>query len=120
MDPRHARQHLEELRGAAVWLRSATPDSPRYKLWLGDLVEFVRVVFGLDSPQMAEMRGVIAGHRLPAGADEDARLHDYLARLDRFINLIDGFVRRFPEPITLTEPSPNGQDGDPDSGNGHR
>jgi len=98
MDPAHARLHLEELRGRAVWLRALTPDTPRYKLWLGDLVEFTRVVFGLDSPEMAAVREVLAVP-LPPDADETTRVQDYVRRLDRLIALIDRFARRFPAPV---------------------
>lgn len=108
MDPAHARLHLEELRGRAVWLRALTPDTPRYKLWLGDLVEFTRVVFGLDSPEMAAVREVLAA-RLPPDADETARVRDYVRRLDRLIALIDRFARRFPAPLTLVEQPPDGR-----------
>lgn len=93
MDPAHARMHLDELRGRAVWLRALSPDTPRYKLWLGDLVEFTRAVFGLDSPEMAALREVLAA-RPPSDADEATRVREYVRRLDRFIALMDRFAGR--------------------------
>lgn len=108
MDPAHARMHLDELRGRAVWLRALTPESPRYKLWLGDLVEFTRAVFGLDSPEMAAVREVLAA-RPPSDADEATRVRDYVQRLDRLIALIDRFARRLATPLPLVEVPPNGR-----------
>jgi len=108
MDPQHARRHLDELHATAAWLRTATPDGPRYKLWLGDLVEFTRVAFGLDSPQMARVREVLTGSRLPPDAGETDRVRDYLARLDRLTALIDDFARNFPDPLALVDPTTNG------------
>ncbi len=108
MDPAHARMHLDELRERAVWLRALTPDNPRYKLWLGDLVEFTRAVFGLDSPEMAAVREVLAA-RLPPDADEATRVRDYLHRLDRLIALIDRFARRFPAPLPFAERPADGR-----------
>ena len=110
MDARHARRYLEELRATAEWLRSATPEGARYKLWLGDVVEFVRVNFGLESAQMARVREALAAGRLPAGADERERTRAYLARLDRFMSLIDGFARAFPDPLLLVDPAANGSE----------
>ena len=88
MDARHAQAHLSDLQGTLHWLRSLTPDSPRYKLWLGDMVEFVRAVFGIDSPQMAGVRDVLVGVTV---AGLDSAEHSYLARLDRFDALLRGF-----------------------------
>jgi len=89
MEVDHARQHLNELSGTLRWLRTLTPGNPRYKVWLGDFVEFTRVVFGLDSPEMAEIRAALAAPATPPGAVntvDAGRL--YLERLDRFTKLM--------------------------------
>ncbi len=119
MDARHARQHLDELHGAAVWLRSSAPEHPRYRLWLGDLIEFTRAAFGLESSEMAEVRAaIIADPRLPPDAPESARVQAHLARLDRFIALIDRFASNFPDdlPLVQVEPEAPQRDGHQDRG----
>lgn len=83
MDPHHARKHLDDLHGTLMWLRTLTPDNPRYKVWLGDLVEFTRLVFGLESPEMARIRATLTEPPLSGDSDADPA-HTYLARLDRF------------------------------------
>lgn len=55
MDASHARRHLADLQQRIVFLRSLTPDSPSYKLWLGDVVELINAVWGPQSTQMAGM-----------------------------------------------------------------
>jgi hypothetical protein len=103
----HLRHHLNELRGTLRWLRSLAPDGPRYKLWLGDLVEFTRVAFGADSPQAARVREVLVGRpRLPADADEAARTRDYLDRLDAFRDVLDGFQHDIRDPIEFVDLDP--------------
>ncbi len=104
MDARHARQHLDELHGAAVWLRSSAPEHPRYRLWLGDLIEFTRAAYGLESAEMTAVRDVLRAEPRPrADAPEGVRVQAHLARLNRFIALIDRFAAALPEEIPLTE-----------------
>jgi hypothetical protein len=123
VDPDHLRHHLNELRSTLRWLRSLTPDGPRYKLWLGDLVEFTRVAFGVDSEEAARVRDVLLGReRLPEDAEEAVRVRDYLARLDAFADALTAFESRLPHPVTFISidpgPEPNGASSpeQPDSG----
>jgi hypothetical protein len=83
------------------------PDSDRYKLWLGDVVETVHVAYGPDSPQMARLRALLREHaRLPAGATDTERQRRYLDRLDALAALLDDFVREAREPIIFFEEPP--------------
>jgi hypothetical protein len=92
MDAAHLRHHLQDLAGRRYFLRSLKPDGERYKLWLGDLVEFVNVAYGPDSRQMSGLRGVLTTHpRLPADAVEVERVRDYLDRLEALGDLLDRF-----------------------------
>lgn len=107
MDATHLRGHLADLRGRIPFLRTLRPDSDRYKLWLGDLIEFVNVAYGPDSAALAEARTVLlqAG-RLPADAPDTAREQHYLARLaalDAFLAAREGEVR---DPLVLVEDWP--------------
>jgi hypothetical protein len=100
----HLRHRLHELRNTLRWLRTLSPDGQRYKLWLGDLVEWVHDAFGPGSPQMARVRGVLTDRpRPPRDADETARRLDYLDRLSAFARLLDELGRELREPITLIE-----------------
>lgn len=87
MDANHARKHLDDLHGTLMWLRTLTPDNPRYKVWLGDLVEFTRLVFGLDSREMAAIRTALIEPPPSANPGPDPA-HMYLARLDRFVAVL--------------------------------
>lgn len=108
MDTAHARRHLDELRSTLDWLRTLTPDSPRYKLWLGDMVEYTRVRFGLDSPQMAEVRAILtAAPRFAAIDDEHARTHAYLDLLDRFAAVLRVYGRDLSDPLPLIDLGPS-------------
>ena len=100
MDARHLRHHLDDLRSRQRFLRTLRPDSDRYKLWLGDLVELVNVAYGPESPQMAELRAVLTRHpRLSAEATEEERERVYLARLDDLAALLTSFERDIRDPI---------------------
>jgi len=102
IDPGHLRHHLNELRSTLRWLRSLRPDGPRYKLWLGDVVEFTRVAFGADSEEAARVRGVLLERgRLPDDAEEMERVRDYLWRLDAFADVLAQFESRMPHPVTF-------------------
>ena len=97
MEKRHALAHIDELHRTLAWLRSLTPDGQRYKVWLGDLIEFTRAAFGLDSPQMGAIRAAIAGENpLRSEADEETRRLEYLARLDGLGALLSGFAEALP------------------------
>jgi hypothetical protein len=94
MDDAHRRHHLKDLAGRRFFLRTLRPDGERYKLWLGDLVEFVNVAYGPDSPQMTEVQNALRAHpRLPSAAPEDARVRDYLDRLETLGALLDRLER---------------------------
>lgn len=112
MDTAHLRRHLSGLMKSLEWLRTLPPEGPRYKLWLGDLVEFVRDAFGAESAQMAQIRVLLTGdlRPLPEQADEAARTRTYLARLDAFVGLLAGFERRLRDPIVLIDFGGNGAD----------
>lgn len=104
MDAAHLRHHLNELRSTLNWLRSLAPDGPRYKLWLGDLVEFTGVAFGRQSLEVERLRGVLANRaRVPADADDADRRHDYLARLEALGALLRAFEAALPEVIPLIQ-----------------
>jgi hypothetical protein len=112
-EPEHLRHHLNELRRTLRWLRSLTPDGPRYKLWLGDMVEFARVAFGADSEEVARVRGVLLDRpRVPDDADDAVQVQEYLSRLDAFAEVLAGFESALPPVVTLITfdpgPDPNG------------
>lgn len=92
MDIDHIRHHLQDLGGRRYFLRTLKPDTDRYKLWLGDLVEFVNVAYGADSGEMAELRAVLTNRpKLPADAAEDERVRDYVERLEALGTLLERF-----------------------------
>ncbi|HEY8490563.1 MAG TPA: hypothetical protein VIO14_06185 [Dehalococcoidia bacterium] len=87
LDP-HQQHHLRELRGRLAWVRGLVPESPRYRLWLGDLIEFVHAVYGQASPQMAALTDALQTFRAPADAAEPVRRQAYLERLDAIERLL--------------------------------
>ena len=87
LDP-HRRHHLAELRGRLAWVRSLVPESPRYRLWLGDLIEFVHVAYGQASPQMTALTAVLQTFRPSPDADDAARQQAYLERLNAIERLL--------------------------------
>jgi hypothetical protein len=94
MDAAHLRHHIQDLAGRRYFLRTLKPDGERYKLWLGDLVEFINVAYGADSPQMSDLRGVLTTRpRLSANATDDERVGDYLGRLESLGDLLERFER---------------------------
>ncbi len=106
MDSRHLRQHLKDLGGRQHFLRTLRPDSDRYKLWLGDLVEFVNVAYGAQSPEMAALRSVLTDRaRPPADATDAERERDYRERLDGLAALLVDYERAVRDPIILIEPN---------------
>jgi len=66
------------------------PDGPGYKLWLGDVVEFARTVWGPGSAQLAGIAGILRAP--PAVGDEDGAF-GYLRRLQRLDDLLAGYER---------------------------
>jgi hypothetical protein len=112
MDSQHLRHHLRELAERQPFLRTLRPDSDRYKLWLGDLVEFVNVAYGPDSPELASLRAVLTGRaRLPAGATETERQRDYLQRLEALATVVAGYEQAASEPAVADEPEDGSGDG---------
>ena len=108
MDTKHLRAHLQELIGRRQFLATLKPDSGRYKLWLGDVVELVNVAYGGESEEMRELRAALTGRpRLTATTDEAERERDYLARLDALGDVLERLARRIPEPIIFVEPDGN-------------
>lgn len=84
MEAAHVRRHLQELRQRAAFLGALRPENQRYRLWLGDVVELVNAVWGLQSPQMAQIRqalqsGTVDRSRPASGTGTDR----YLERLRR-------------------------------------
>jgi len=109
MDRHELRHRLNELSSTLRWLRTLTPNGVRYKLWLGDLVEFVGEAFGAESPQMARIRAILReSPRVPADTDETERTRAYLARLDAFHDVLSDFARGLRDPLILIEPGENG------------
>ena len=109
LDIPHLRRHLQGLGNMLHFLRTLPPEGPRYKLWLGDLVQFVNDAFGPRSQQMAEVRAILtAGERLPPDADETLRRQAYVARLDRFGRLLASFQRHLADPLPLIQIDTNG------------
>ncbi len=103
-DPRHLRDHLAELRGRIAFLRTMQPDSPSYKLWLGDVVELVNVQWGVESVQMAELRAALGrGGRHPEAESNEERTAQYLARLNDLEAVLYSFERAAGAPITFFE-----------------
>jgi hypothetical protein len=85
-------------------MRTLTPDGPRYRLWLGDFVEFTRDTFGLESEQMARVRDLLTSSpRSDPAAEEMSRVHHYLARLDRFEAIVNSFERALADPLPLLD-----------------
>ena len=107
VDPSHLRHHIVELRDRLPFLRALQPDSDRYKLWLGDVVELVNVAYGPDSAQMARLRAVLRDRaRLPTDATEADRGRLYLDRLDAVAALLDEYARAIRDPIVFFEEPP--------------
>jgi hypothetical protein len=105
MDSRHLRHLLQDLIDRRHFVRTLRPDSDRYKLWLGDLVEVVNDAYGPDSAELRELRGLLAGRPRPdRGAAEAARERDYLARVDALGEYLDRLRRAVRDPIIFVEP----------------
>jgi hypothetical protein len=108
MDASHLRHHLHDLSERQRFLRTLRPDSDRYKLWLGDLVEFVNVAFGADSPELASLRAALTNRpRLPAEATDAERQREYLHRLEALAAVIESCERAADGP-TSADGSTNG------------
>lgn len=110
LDRAHLRRHLDALGNMLHFLRTLPPDGPRYKVWLGDVVEFVHDAFGEGSPQMQQVRDALIGEgRLPREADATERTRAYLDRLDRFGRVLAGFLRSFADPLPMLDAGLNGR-----------
>lgn len=114
MDATHLRHHLGDLRGRLPFLRTLLPDSDRYKLWLGDLIEFVNVAYSAESAALGEVRAILLRHgRLAADVPDAERARRYLERLadlDAFLAAREDEVR---DPLVVVDewpgrPSRNG------------
>jgi hypothetical protein len=78
----HALQHLHELQERVAFLRALRPESPTYKLWIGDIAEFANTVWGMGSVQ--SLRLAAALKRPAVGpSTEDAATRNYLERLEQ-------------------------------------
>jgi hypothetical protein len=102
MDFAHRRQHLRDLRGRLHFLRTLTPDSKRYKLWLGDMIEFVHVAYGVESPELAEVRAIVTRYARPPLTESERAIH-YTERLNALDAFLQARERANPEPITFFE-----------------
>lgn len=99
MDSAHLRQHLADLRGRVHFLRTLRPESERYKLWLGDMIELTHITEGVDSARMTALRAVLTSQpRLDSDAPEQAQTEAYLARLGDF----DAFLAEWESSLTDT------------------
>jgi hypothetical protein len=104
LDAAHLRGQLQDLRERIAFLRALEPDSPTYKLWLGDVIEVVNLQYGLHSRQMLQLRAAIGRvGRQPAAISEDERREAYLQRLADLGLVLDSFIRGIVEPITFFE-----------------
>jgi hypothetical protein len=103
LEPAHLRRHLLELRDRVRFLRALEPDAPAYRLWLGDVIQLVNEQYGLNSPQMQQLRAAIArGGRQPADTPEE-RQALYLQRLNDLELLLNSYLRAIGEPIAFFE-----------------
>lgn len=104
LEPRQLRNHVQDLRGRIAFLRALAPDSPTYKLWLGDVIELVNLQWGVDSRQMAQVRAAIGrGGRHPEPETASERTTAYLAKLDDVDVVMQSFERDSGAPITFFE-----------------
>lgn len=102
MDQRHLRSHLDDLRARIGFLRAMQPDNPSYRLWLGDVIELVNLQWGVDSPQMAALRGALSG-ATGRSADGEAQREAYLARLSALDGVLERLLRGTGEPVQFLE-----------------
>lgn len=104
LDAAHLRRHLQELRERIDFLRALEPDSPAYKLWLGDVIEVVNVQYGLQSRQMLQLRAAIGRRgRQPEAESSEERVVAYLGRLADIDLVLESYQRAITEPVTFFE-----------------
>jgi hypothetical protein len=104
VDSKHLRGHLADLRGRIEFLRAMQPDSPTYKLWLGDVIELVNVQWGVQSPQMMQLRAAIGrGGRQPEPESADEQVRGYLQRLADLAAVLESFERGAAESIHFAD-----------------
>lgn len=94
MEAAHRQQHLSDLRDRHRFLRTLTPDSDRYKLWLGDVVEFVNVAYGPESAEMGRLRALLVHRpRIAPDAPHMERERAYLDHVDTLHALLADLSR---------------------------
>jgi hypothetical protein len=81
---------VHDLRAGVESLRPLRPDGPRYKLWLGDVVELVQTIWGPGSLQLSEVAAAVRG---PVAPDDAAALR-YLKRLQRLDRVLEDLERQ--------------------------
>jgi hypothetical protein len=102
VEPTHRRRHLEDLHGRYWFLRALQPDSDRYRVWLGDLTEFVNVAYGADSDEMTRLRSVMIARGRPArDATAEERARAYVERLDALAGLLAALQAEIPPDTTI-------------------
>lgn len=95
----HVRHYLNDLQERLPFIRSLAPDSDHYKLWLGDLIEFVNVAYGARSEEMTRLRSFLVAHaRPPADASSEERARLYQERLDGIAALLEEYTRSYRDP----------------------
>ncbi len=109
VDPRQLRGQIEALRKQVPFLLALLPDGPRYKLWLGDVVELAQATWGMGSPRLAQVRAVLTrAGRLGPEETEDERREAYLRRLNDLDTVLAAWERALLEPVTLIDLDPDG------------
>lgn len=95
MDPSHRLHHLRDLTDRQRFVRTLTPDSDRFKLWLGDVVEFLNVGYGPDSTELARLREtLISRPQVAPDASHGERERAYLDRVDAITTLLLELIRQ--------------------------
>lgn len=91
MEPRHALQHVRELRSRIGFLRPMRPDGPTYKLWLGDVVEAANAIWGAGSPETARIADALRANPAREGDEAGRR---YLRRLESLDEVLAEYERQ--------------------------
>lgn len=95
MEPAHRLHHLRDLTDRQRFVRTLTPDSDRYKLWLGDVVEFLNVGYGADSAEMVRLReALVSRPRVAPDAPHGERERAYLDQVDAITALLGDLIRQ--------------------------
>jgi hypothetical protein len=91
MDRGHALQHVRDLRARVRVLRPMRPESPAYKLWLGDVVELANAVWGVGAPEVERIAAALRS-KPPAEVLADPG-RAYLRRLDLLDSVLAEYER---------------------------